>query len=223
MTESETADEAVRAIRRSPALVEEAKAVAPRLDARQAPMLAPDVVGLLVELVPIYNLRDRGKEQWKKFWEAYIRALAPLPREALEAAIVDWNQTGDGYFPKPPDLFKRAQTYANQIRLAAWRARKAAESDAKSPVEHRRDLTPEEIAERKALTRELFHTDAEGHIIALKRPDGAGPAPGMDAPKPRPLHERQEEAERLRRLADAPEPEAPAEPLPVTEDPPEAI
>lgn len=220
-----TADEAVRAIRRYPKLVEECQAVAPRLAERCRPMeTRTEVLEHLLPFVVVYGLRDRPKAAWTKFWDAYIDALLPLPSEALAEAVVQWNQHGEAFMPKPNQLFKLALPRATEMRVAAWRAKKACEAEAAHPIQHKRELTPEEVAERKRLTASMFNTDAEGRVIGLKKPDGAqpgrGPAPGMDPPPARPLHERQAEAERLRAYADAQE----AKPLtPPDDEPEEAI
>lgn len=179
---------------RTPALLDEARKVAPLLAARMAPNTPEDIVTQIGRLKSVYGLGDRTEGEWEALGEAYIEALEPIPAECLAHAIVVWNRTGDR-FPLPGQIYKLAKEEQTKLQLAAWRARKASEYR----DHHRPPPSAEERAKVKAMLDEL------------RGPDGAvrfgGAEPKTIPPAPRPTYRTPAQmAEDLRRAADEEEP-----------------
>jgi hypothetical protein len=187
LSETDSADDAVRRIARIPALLDEARAVAPRIQARLAPAGPEGVLAQVVPLKSIYGLGDRSKGEWAEFWDAYIKALDPLPAECLAEAIVAWNRKGDR-FPTPGQLFTLGKEAQSRLHIAAWRATKAAEyREAHAPMP-----SPEERAKVKAMMDEMRGPDGAIRLGAKAIP------PAHTAP---PNRTPQQVAEELRRRA----------------------
>lgn len=183
-----SADEIVRRIARTPALLDEVREVAPRLAARQTPCGPEGVMAVLLPLKSVYGLGDRSEAEWATFWAAYIDALDVLPAECLAEAVIVWNRTGDR-FPVPAQLFKLARAEQTKLQMAAWRAKKAAEFRER----HSPGPTPEERARVKAMMDEMRGPD--GRMVLGGAQRMPGPAPTL-APTPA------QAAEALRRAAD---------------------
>lgn len=142
----ESADNAARIIGRSPALLSEARNVAEALKARAAPAQDTEIFAILVDHAPVYGIRDLSPPEYERLFSVYLRALEPLPMEALREAFVDWSRTGSGFFPKPEQIYQRAERVASALRMAAYRAQKA--------VRWRDDHRPPKSAEERARDRQ---------------------------------------------------------------------
>ena len=159
--------------------------------ARRAEKAEPvDVLGELIALGPIYGISDKTDDEWAMLFGAYIEALCPLPLEAIRQGIVDWNREGE-FFPKPGQIYQRAEPYAKKLRMAAYRADRAAKWVEDNP--------PPKSDEERARDRQALIDSG------LMTPDGQI-APRifrkMDRGPARPQETPQEMADRLRRLAD---------------------
>lgn len=178
--------------------------------ARRAEKAQPvEILAELIALGPIYGISDKSDDEWSMLFGAYLEALAPLPLEAIRQGIVDWNREGE-FFPKPGQIYTRADPYARKLRMAAYRAARAAEWVEKNPPEK---SEAERLADRqKLIDAGLMTPDGEFAPLTFRKVD-RGPA----APKETP----QEMAERLARLGDGTK-TIETERLP-TEEPEEAI
>lgn len=190
LVEADDADHAARSIARNPALKAEVAQVAPRLAEWAKPAEPDRIMRKLVELAPIYGIGDRSATEWGVLFRAYLEALAPLPFESIEVACTLWNREAS-YFPKPGELFKLAEGSANRLRLAAWRARKAAEYVDNLPPPAPSDEDRARVAQMAAdLRRELGAKKRDFHHQF-----------------PRPARPQFAEADRLRKLADEQQPD----------------
>lgn len=108
---------------------------------------------------------DQAGQELKRRWlELYAKALGEFPREALELAVDAWIAGGRPFFPFPADLAKLAEREAVEIRMIAYRLRKAVEKAAQAkPVER----TAEDRARGKALLADL-RDPVTGRIRLLK-------------------------------------------------------
>lgn len=118
--------DAVRQIARTPALQREVREVGAEVQARGARADAVDILAELIQLAPVYGISDRTDDEWAVLFGAYLEALAPLPLEAIRQGITEWNREGE-FFPKPGQIFQRAEPFARKLWQAAYRAKKALE------------------------------------------------------------------------------------------------
>lgn len=161
LLEAQDAGTAARKIAAVPALMAEVKEKV-NLVTRLASPIGSD--GVYIALQPCLIMwgppdfgSDKEADAMAKAWiDIYAKALKDLPKEALEIAVSEWFRTGKPYFPRPTELNKLAQETAAEIRLIAWRMRKAAEYvEKKTPVER----TPEDVEKVKAMIAEMRGPD----------------------------------------------------------------
>lgn len=217
MTDSSAkADEVVRQIARTPKLKEKAVEVAADLEERASKATAVEMMAVLIEHGPVYGIRDLSDGEYEALFIAYLRSLAPLPIEAIREAFVIWGRDGNGFFPKPEQLFQRAEPYAKELWMAAYRAKRAVSFVEDNPPPKTDEQRRADIEAAKA----AGILDAEGKVILNFKTDDTrrvGP----------PGETRQAMAERLRRIADGreplPAPDHPPAPVPAADDIPEAI
>lgn len=185
---SETADQVVRRIARSDRMMAEIREIGAELQARAAPATAIEILQVLIELGPTYGIRDLTDAEYDQLFAVYIRALSPLPIETIRAGIVIWSRDGNGYFPKPEQIYQRAEPLAHPLRMAAYRAKKA-----RTWVE---DNPPPKSAEERAADRReairmgILNEDGTVNLL-FRQPVDASP---RETP--------QQAADRLRRIAD---------------------
>lgn len=163
-----------------------------------------DIMGELIALAPIYGISDRTDDEWSMLFGAYLEALSPLPIEAIRAGIVDWNREGE-FFPKPGQIYSRAEPYAVKLRMAAYRARLAAERVEKvqnAPTDEERAADRQRLIDAGLMTEDGVFTPLNFRKVET--------TPPVETP--------QAMAERLRRLADGTKP-VETDPLPEPEEP----
>lgn len=142
------AGEAVIAIRNA-GLLKQARDAFPRVKMLAGPMAQEVLYAELQPLVIVFGTpavedSEEGKALETAWWQIYLKALAPLPREALVEAVDQWIAGGKPFFPKPSELHKLAQPAASRARTLAWRIQKAAEyqeaRDSRTPAEETKQV-----------------------------------------------------------------------------------
>lgn len=134
--DSTDAREAVRRIAASPARMAEARDVLSLATRLAGPVGPKDCYTCLQPLVimygtPAFGDGAEGAAMLQEWWSRNIKALQDLPREALELAVDRYIATATKhYFPDPGVLRKLCETKAAEVRLIAWRIRKAVEDQA---------------------------------------------------------------------------------------------
>lgn len=179
----------MRSISRHDGLKAEVIEVLPEL-ARRASKAEPfDIMAELIALAPIYGISDRTDEEWATLFSAYLEALAPLPIEAIRAGIVEYNREGE-FFPKPGQIYQKAEPIARKLFQAAYRAKRAAEWVEQNPAPKSDE---ERARDRQALIEAgLMTPDGKFAPLNFKR---------VQDPE-RPKETPQEMAARLKRIAD---------------------
>lgn len=169
-------------------MMAEVRDVGAEVMARGGPSSPVEILKVLIELGPTYGIRDLSDGEYDQLFATYIRALAPLPLEAIREGIVVWSRDGNGYFPKPEQIFQRAEPFAHPLRVAAWRAKKALSWAEDNPP-------PKTEAERKADRQKAIDAgilNADGTVNLTFKP----------LVESRPRETPHQAAERLRRIAD---------------------
>jgi hypothetical protein len=115
---------------------------------------------------PQFGSDDTGEALSRMWLGLYTKALGEFPREALDLAVDDWIASGYHKFPLPSDLVKRAEREASEIRLIAYRLRKAVAKAAEARPPERR---PEDRAAVKAMLADL-RDPVTGRIRLTKAP-----------------------------------------------------
>lgn len=128
------ADGELEEILSCPALHAEARHVAPAL-AQLAAGCGPEAVRMALQpLVLVYGIGEATKSP--AFWGVYFRNLADLPSEALAKGVEEYASLPDShFFPKPGPLRALAMKHAEPIFKAATRAKRAADSLPRRPVD----------------------------------------------------------------------------------------
>lgn len=183
--------EAARVIARTPALLEEARRLAPMLAERAKAMGAEMVMARLIQLGPTYGLRDLSDGEWAALFRTYLDVLEDLPEEAFEAGVVAYAKEGV-FFPKPAEIFKPADKVARDLRMAAYRSKLALEHQEAEPVRQR--TAAEREADIQEAIRLGFLTPDRKPVLDLKR------VPTDDPPPAKPYESRAEMAAHLRTL-----------------------
>jgi hypothetical protein len=134
--EAENAFEAGRRIVASAELLAEAQDKLSLVSRLAAPMGPEDCYVALQPLVIMYGIPafgegedgDRLRAAW---WASTQKALCDLPKESLEYAVDRYIATATKHlFPDPGILRKICEEHATQVRMVAWRIRKAVEDAA---------------------------------------------------------------------------------------------
>lgn len=182
---------------------DKAHEVAGDLKARAAKADPVELMGLLIEHAPTYGLRDLNAEGYRALFSVYLRALEPLPLEAVAAAFVQWTRDGNGFYPKPEQLFQRAEPVAKDLWTAVYRINKALQIEERKP----RQMSAEERARDRQAAIDAGIIDQNGKpILNFKTIEARRVGPAGE--------NRHQMADRLRRIADG------REPLPTTSAPP---
>lgn len=184
----------------------EVQEVGAEVHRRGQPATALEIIAELIKLLPVYGVTDRTDEEAASLFVSYVEALGVLPLEAIREGIIEVNREAT-FFPRPGEIFKKAEPHAHPLRVAAYRAKRAAEWVERNPP-------PKTDAERAADRQRAIDEgilDANGKVILNFKP----------VAPPRPRETQQEAAERLRRIAAGAE-EIRTDPLPPPE-PEEAI
>lgn len=151
--------DAAKKIQAVPALVEEAKSQLPVVERLSAPTDPAALYKIMQKLwianlsfQPEFGTDEDGKVLQRAWFDVYAEALCPLPAEALQIAVDEWLRQGKGSWPQASDIYKLAEKEAQEIRLIAWRLRKAVfytERDSKPPP------TADDRAKALALLEEM--------------------------------------------------------------------
>lgn len=186
-------------IARNPALLDEAKRVAPELARRAQAIDEPTLLRLLVSLAPLFGVSDRSPEEWGTFFGHYLDALNVYPLEAIEEAILLWNRGASPeaaalgvnpapFLPKPIDLSRLAMPTATRLRMVAYRAKTASEAKSRTP----RQKSAEEIAADRKAAIDAGIFDENGKVILNFKTDESRRVGSGET--------RQQMADRLRRV-----------------------
>lgn len=181
--------DAVRQIARTPALQREIAEVGLEVQARAAKAEAFDILAELIKLAPIYGISERSDDEWALLFGAYIEALESLPIEAIRQGITEWNREGE-FFPKPGQIFQRAEPFARKLWKASYRAKKAIAFVETNPPPK---TDAERAADRQKLIDEGIMTP-DGRIAPLQFRKVETPARPKETPD--------QMADRLRAIAD---------------------
>lgn len=138
-------DDAERAARDCPTIIDEAKALLPSLQRKveaAGEVVVRQVIGARLETFPQPQRSDAG---WDAWWNDYFDALADEPAFAIEAGMREWVKTDvTGFMPKPGQLLALVKAAAGPH----WRALSRAQRVAKLPPP--RPLNTETLEERQA-------------------------------------------------------------------------
>jgi len=157
----------IEEIASDPRLRSEALAVLPKLMARASPAGDDRVRNALQPLILVYGASEATRSP--AFWQAYYRALAPLPVEALARGVEDYLAAPDSeFFPKPGPLRALCDKHAEPIFKAASRARRALEV----PQHKRTPITDEERARVAQMAREAGEKLSLTGAAAWPQPPG---------------------------------------------------
>jgi hypothetical protein len=153
LIDSGDAADAVNRIANRPELIAEAKEVNAEVQRRAAPIGQANAMAVILPLTLIFDPPSFGKgregEALERAWSmTYAKAIAHLPREALESAVEKYAQVGK-WFPKPADLIELARPKATEILQLSYRLDRCATVKAREPV------SDAERAEFQAFARDL--------------------------------------------------------------------
>jgi hypothetical protein len=141
------ADGEVEAICSDPLLHREVKHAAPYLKALAQGVGDEGVGRALQPLVVVFGVGDAATT--KAFWRVYYEALRDIPAEALGAAVRDYTLQADAqWFPKPGPLRALALKHAEPLYKAAYRAKRAADSLPRKPIQR---ISGEQVRELAVL------------------------------------------------------------------------
>lgn len=197
--EKSKAETALKTIIRSDGLQREVRSVAAVIQQRARPATGPEVIAALVRIMPHYGVVKRTEAENKALAEVYVETLSTLPLEAIQEALREWGREDQAFMPNSGQIYSRAKPHAERLWMAAYRAKRAAEYVEKNPP----PKTAEEIAadRQKAIDMGLMDPVTGKMIVNL---------PSMDMPGPRGTP--QQEADRVRKVADAMEQRVPTPP-----------
>lgn len=191
---------ASRQIALAPGLRGEAADLLPMLNARVRAPEAPlaELKSLFTRQALALGIPDRSPGEWASLFEIYARTLAGFSLEALEAAFDRWNACAlypdqpqrHAFFPKPAELLTLAERHMTELRMAAYRAKKALEFVEEKGLE----WTPE----RKREEREKMI--AMGFLSPDGKPNFVVAGKSMPEP-PRMRGTQHQAAERIRAMA----------------------
>lgn len=179
LTAGDDSSGACRLVAINPTLRAEVERQYPALLAAMEPAHDVDLMRVLVQQAQLLGIGQRGEDEWADLMGIYLTQLKDFPLEAIEEAFAKWNR-GELYpkdvgrhafFPKPAELHALGTLHLTDMRIAAYRARKALEHVEKAGVE----WTPErKAAERqKMIDQGLLTADGKPNfqIKAKSIPD----------------------------------------------------
>lgn len=183
---------AARLISLNPTLRAEVEEKAGLIMDRSAPADPKMLALVLRQHARILAVPDQSDESWADMFGVYLDMLGPLPIESVSRAFERWHR-GELYpkdpgrhafFPKPAEVYSLAEPLMLELKMAAYRARKALEHvEAHRP----REKTPEDAETIRQMLSEF-----------------RGSAKAMPGDPRRPLESPQQVAQRLREAADIP-------------------
>lgn len=206
-----TPEDVSRAVAASPSLKAKVREVVNDLQDRATKAEPVQIMALLVEHTTVYGLGNKSPAEYEALFAIYLRALAPLPVEAIREAFVVWGRDGSGFYPKPEQLFQRAEPFAKELWMAAYRAKRAAAHVESNPP-------PKTDAQRRAdieAAKAAGIIGADGKVILnFKTTERRVGPPGES---------KQAMADRLRRIASGEEPLPQVSAPPPLPEPPEDV
>jgi hypothetical protein len=162
------------------------------------PTTKEDLLRAYAPLLLIYDPKDFGKGRnekerqeiaaLEKGWlDVHYKVLGPLPLESIKVAVQYCLETKTfSQFPLPSDLFTIASKDSAEIKMIAYRLKRAVEEGETRAV-------PEKTEEDRAKVKELLQS--------MRGPDGKITL-GRPLPKVTPLHDQHSLADALRRMDD---------------------
>lgn len=177
------AKEAAKEVAADPKLLAEAREQYNLVARLAAPVSPSDLYICLQPLLILHGPPDFGQDEEAKglqqaWLDIYTKALGDHPKEALEIAVsecIRLRKYND--FPKPGYLNELAQAASDEIRLIAFRLKKAVErADEHRPPPKR---TPEDAQAVKGMIEEMKGKD--GRIQLSKSPDSVVPPSNRSA------------------------------------------
>jgi hypothetical protein len=116
--------ENIEDIAKVPTLKAECEASLRHLDILIEPAGDKIVINALGPLVLVFGKSVEAESP--VFWKVYTQALSDLPRMSLDRAVTEWQKVGK-FFPKPAEIRELAETHAQPLRQARFRAKSALE------------------------------------------------------------------------------------------------
>lgn len=178
---------------RDPTMMAEARSALETVQRLASPLTKDNLLLAYADLFLIYPQPDFGEgpdgEMLSDSWlDVHYRHLGEWPFESVKKAVDTYIQSGKyNIFPKPADLIDVAKADAMEIKLIAYRLRRAVESGVTRAV-------PEKTEEDRAKVRQMMAEMRRGPGGKIKL------SPTNDAVVP--LHNHTQAAEALRRIAD---------------------
>lgn len=118
--------EASRAIAADAALLGEARALQPGLEAEIAPAGEDGVRAALLPLMALYPQPDRSDAEWAIWWTHYIEDLGGFCPQSLAQAVKAYRQApGSRFMPLPGELRALAMAQVVPAIGKLWRVREA--------------------------------------------------------------------------------------------------
>lgn len=112
------------------------------------------------------------------FWDVYVKALADLPRMAVQRALDDYTRDGK-FFPKPAEIRERALPHADALRKALHRATEATKPVA-LPAPKAERFAPEEFERMQADLMQKLAAATEKMRPQFKHKPRPGYMPDVD-------------------------------------------
>lgn len=174
LSEGEDRDGAIRLITINQTLRARLADVAPGLAERAAPIDPEELMVRLVKLWMALRLPERTTQEWEATTEVYVDTLGQIPAEAIDTAILRWNQAEmypdqpgrHAFFPTPAELFHLARPRHLLIAKAAYRAQLAMKRVTQAPPKAL--AAPDRSGRREQLIREGVLTPDGKLALQLK-------------------------------------------------------
>lgn len=149
---------AVRAIARNRALLAEAEALLPVLEAACEPASMETLMVILLDESVSYDIGAKGLSdpEWASFWSAYLRTLEGISAPCLREAFVMWNRNhikpnGEEavrFYPRHPQLYALATEAKIKLGMMRHRARAALAHRPPAPPKVMDKMTKAEMIEK---------------------------------------------------------------------------
>lgn len=191
LLKASTTEEATRAVLAKPewvSLLKENSALIRRLAGEST---SEQIWRAYQPLLLIFDPKDfgngkEGEDLQAAWFEVHVQVMKKYPLEAIEIAVAEWlGPKGKAWMPKPSELAKLAEEASFEIKLIAYRVRRAV--DAAASYAPPRERSPEDRAQVKRMLDDMRGPD--GKIQLVRRVD-----------HPTPIGDQHRVAANLRRL-----------------------
>lgn len=172
---------------RVPALVDEVRRIAGTLQEAAKPSTKEQVLHRVLRIMAAWGVTEKDAKEHSAGLTLWVEALMPLPMEAIEAGVLECGRTCK-FLPRPAEVYQAALPKANELRLLAYRAKKAAEH-----AERTKPPTQERMTKAEMIAAGFM--DEAGNVILGK----SKPIPPVAS---RPRETPQQAAEKIRRAAE---------------------